>query len=94
MTTLVTFYNRSTNQYYARLHQGVIGEDEKLVLLAETQAVNAGNYAYGEEPQDCNRLYFQEFAEPDTAGVYYNINGDRPVYDILETYGRKPEYCI
>lgn len=69
-------------------------EEEKLELLKNMQAVNAGEYDYSLCPDGCNRLYFQEFESIDTAGVYYNINGDRPIYDIIQNYGRQIEYYI
>lgn len=94
MTTVITFYNHHTRQYYVRLHPGVIDDAEKERLLKSMQAVNAGEYDYSAYPQNCNRLYFQEFEQPDTAGVYYNINGDRPIYDLLQNYGKEPEYYI
>lgn len=94
MTTIIILYNHHTNQYYLRLHPGVVEDDEKSKLLESMQAVNAGEYDYSSYPQNCNRLYFQEFDTIDTAGVYYNINGDRPVYDIIQNYGRQIEYYI
>lgn len=93
MTTVIIFYNAFTKQYYIRLLPGVLTDLAKDELLKSLHAVNAGAYKYGQEP-DVNRLYFQEFDTLDTAGVYYNINGDRPIYDLIECYDRGLEYYI
>lgn len=94
MTTVIVFYNHATNQYYMRLKPGIISDLEKSRLLKDMSAVNAGDYDWNAYPENCNRLYFQEFEQPDTNDVYFNINGDRPIYDLIQKYRREPEYYI
>ncbi len=94
MTTVIIFWNHYTRQHYIRLHSGTIDDTEKERLLKSMSAVNAGEFDYSHYPKNCNILFFQEFENPDTIGVYYNINGDRPIYDLLQTWGREPEYYI
>lgn len=94
MITVITFYNRHTKEHYVRLHPGIIDGEQKADLLLAMNAVNAGDYDYASYPRDCNILFFQEFEEPDTKGVYFNINGDRPIYDLIQKYTREPEYYI
>lgn len=94
MVTLITLYNWQTRQYYVRLHPAVLDETEKADLLTSLHAINAAEYDYDKQPVECNRLYFQEFEVPDTKGIYFNINGDRPIYDLIVPHERQIEYHI
>lgn len=94
MTSVIIFYNHSTKQHYVCLRPGIIDDVEKDRILRSMNAVNAGDYDYPDYPAGCNLLFFQEFEEPDTADVYFNINGDRPIYDLIRKYGHTPEYYI
>jgi hypothetical protein len=94
MVTVITFYNAYTTQYYIRLVPGVVDDAEKQRLLKVMNAEPAAKFHYNQEPRHINLLYFQEFDEPNTAGVYWNLNGDRPHYDGLYGLGREPEYVI
>jgi hypothetical protein len=94
MITLITLYNHHTQQYYARLHTGVLSDNEKVALLKDHQAANAAEYSYSDQPVGVNRLYFQEFDGPDSGGVYFNINGDRQIYDLLQNVVYPLDYHI
>lgn len=94
MITVIILLHRHTRQHYIRLHPGAMDDNAKEELLIKMQAVNAGAYDYSAYPNDCNVLFFQEFESLDTAGVYYNINGDRPIYDLIVKCDREPEYYI
>lgn len=94
ITTVITFYNAASRQFYVRLQPGIVEDNEKVRLCRDMNALAASQYNYNEEPKDVNLLYFQEFDEPDTKGIYFNINGDRQIYDLLEKFGRPPDYII
>ncbi len=94
MLTVIIYYLANQKQHYIRLLPGSLDGAAKDQLCASLQAVNAGTYDYSQEPgPDVNRLYFQEFEQPDTDGYYFNINGDRPVYEIIGK-GQDPDYSI
>jgi hypothetical protein len=94
MITVINFYNADTRQIYVRLHPATMGDDEKNDLCRSLNALPAAHFGYSEKPATVNLVYFQEFDSNDTCGVYYNINGDKEIYDIINNYGRSPEYII
>jgi hypothetical protein len=94
ITTAVTFYQAAVRQYYLRLIPGIVGDEEKDRLCRTMNAVLAASYPYNRKPSGVNLLYFQEFEKPDTEGFYFNIDGDRQVFEVLQCHGQEPEYVI
>lgn len=94
MLTVINFYNAATQQLYVRLHPSIMDDDEKAELCKSLNALPAASFNYNEEPKTCNLVYFQEFETTDTNGVYFNINGDREIYDLISRHERHPEYYI